>query len=110
MDQIQTENVIIIGDVSVDLRQRVVTISDQLVPFTRKEFDMLSFLARHPGWAFTKEQLLDAAWGAAEANYHAVETMIYWIRRKIRPSQNVQIQTLIGYGYKLVVDENRNKQ
>ncbi len=106
MDHIQINNVIIVGDVSVDLRQRVVSVSDQVVHLTRKEFDMLSFLARYPGWAFTKDQLLDAAWGTAvDANYHAVETMIYWIRRKIRTSRNVRIQTLVGYGYKLIIEE-----
>ena len=96
---------IVIGDVSIDLRQRVVHVGTTSVRFTRREFDMLHVLAKHPGWAYTKEQLLDAVWGhGMAANYHAVETMIYWIRRKLRISKTVKIHTLVGYGYKLVVE------
>lgn len=103
MDHPQSDSLILVGDISVDLRQRTVSVADQLIHLSRKEFDMLSVLAKHPGWAYTKEQLLEVVWGSAsDANEHAVETMIYWIRRKIQTSQEVKIQTLVGYGYKLV--------
>ena len=96
---------IVIGDVTIDFYQRTVTVDAQYIGFTRREFEMLCLMAKHPGRAYSKEQLLDAAWGnTTDANYHAVETMIYWIRRKLRASKTVQIHTLVGFGYKLVVE------
>jgi len=81
-DSLGLNDLIIVGDVCIDLRQRLITVNAQNVAFTRREFDMLHMLARHPGWAYTKEQLLDAVWGSiAEGNQHAVETMIYWLRK-----------------------------
>lgn len=101
-------DLIMVGDVKMDLRQRVVYMNAEQVALTRREFDMLCLLARHPGWAYTREQLLEAAWGlTAEANHHAVETMIYWLRRKLRHSASVRIQTMVGYGYRLVVMQDQ---
>ncbi len=95
-----------VGDVNIDVRQRVVIVASKPEKFTRREFDMLCHLAMHPGWAFTKEQLLDAVCGnTTDANYHAVETMIYWIRKKIRSSSNVQIHTMVT---SLLFSRNRN--
>ena len=106
MEYPQADSLILIGDLSIDLRQRTVSVAAQPIHLSRKEFDMLSVLAKHPGWAYTKGQLLDAVWGSmADANEHAVETMIYWLRKKTRISQKVKIQTLVGYGYKLVVED-----
>ena len=54
---------LVIGDVRISVRQRTVNVNTAQVAFTRREFDMLYLLAKHPGWAYTKEQLLGAAWG-----------------------------------------------
>lgn len=107
-DSLDSSDLIIVGDVRIDLRQRLVMVNNQCVALTRKEFDMLYTLARYPGWAYTKEQLLEAVWGSrTESNPHAVETMIYWLRKKLHMSAHLKIKTMVGYGYRLVVEQNQ---
>lgn len=97
------------GDVVIDLRQRIITIKEMPIVLTRREFDILLFLVRHSGWAITKHQILDAAWeNDSEISDHAVENMIYRIRKRLTASEMVSIQTLVGYGYKLVVKNELN--
>ena len=87
------------GDVVIDLRQRIITIKEMPIVLTRREFDILLFLVRHSGWAITKHQILDAAWeNDSEISDHAVENMIYRIRKRLSASEMVSIQTLVGYG------------
>src|SRR6202162_1547929 len=51
------------GDLIVDRDTRTVTVRDKVVPMTRKEFDLLAFLAASPGQVFTREDLLERGWG-----------------------------------------------
>ena len=84
---------------------RNVLLYNAILDLTTKEFDVLYFLASHPGWAFTKGQVYEAVWGEeCFCNHHAVENIIYQLRRKMdKNASNTQfIQTLIGYGYKFI--------
>ena len=52
---------------------------------THHEFDMMLFLARHPGQVFTREQLYEAVWDDIPVSVDAkVECMIYSIRKKLQ--------------------------
>ena len=68
---------------------------------THHEFDMMLFLARHPGQVFTREQLYEAVWDDIPISVYAkVECMIYGIRKKLRAYTDRQyIQTVSGVGY-----------
>src|SRR5437868_9547890 len=50
------------GGLKINPKARLVEIGDRAVELTAKEFDLLYFLARHPGQVFSREQLLDQAW------------------------------------------------
>ena len=92
-----------IGDISIDPFGRDVIINRKSIPLTRTEFDVMLFLCQHQECALTKQQIIDAIWEiGAEPNYHAIENIIYKLRKKIGCSENVQIQTLTRYGYKLI--------
>lgn len=98
--------ILTIGDMAIDTRQRSVFVAAERVDLTKREFDMLLFLAHHPGWAFTKDQLLEAVWlNPMDANHRAVENLIYWIRKKTSCSQSVRIKAVFGYGFKLLVEK-----
>ena len=91
-----------IGDIAIDSYGRDVTVKNNVISMTRTEFDVLFFMCQHQKCALTKQQIIDAIWEiGAEPNFHAVENIIYKLRKKIGCSENVRIQTLIGYGYKL---------
>ncbi|MBM7853928.1 two-component system response regulator ResD [Desulfohalotomaculum tongense] len=92
---------------AVNLITRKVTVLDQEIHLTPKEFDLLVLLARQPGRAFTREQLLENVWGIDYyGDLRTVDTHVKRLREKLRvtgaPSY---INTVWGVGYKLEVKE-----
>ena len=92
-------------DLIINPCHRSVLINNNSIDLTTKEFDLLYFLAIHPGWAFTKSQIYETVWGEEYVcNQHTVENIIYNLRRKmaINSTSINYIQTLVGYGYKFL--------
>ncbi len=92
------------GDLVVDRDTRAVTVHDQVVPMTRKEFDLLAFLATSPGQVFSREDLLERVWGSTEA-WQGCSTVTEHIRRvrlKIETDADAPrwITTVRGVGYR----------
>ena len=81
--------------------QRRILVEGNEIYLTHHEFDMMLFLARHPGQVFTREQLYEAVWDDIPISVYAkVECMIYSIRKKLRAYTDRQyIQTVWGVGY-----------
>src|SRR4029453_13060757 len=50
------------GDLRIDLAGRRVFVDGEEAALTQREFDLLAFLARHPGCAFSRNELMDAVW------------------------------------------------
>jgi DNA-binding response OmpR family regulator len=80
-----------------------VTLNDEIVPLTALEFDLLHFLACHPGRVLRRSELIQEVW---EYDYvgdqRVVDVHIGQIRKKIEldSSQPSLIQTVRGVGYK----------
>lgn len=90
-------------NLTINLDKRKVTLSDKTIDLTAKEFDLLYYFARHPGWSYTRAQLLDAVWGYQFSGYdHTVNSHINRLRSKIEkdPSQPKFIKTVWGIGYR----------
>ena len=89
-------------DLRILLPQRKVLLAEKEVHLTATEFDLLCYLAKHPGWVFTKEQIYKAVWDDIPVNVDAkVECMIYSIRKKMRAyTDREYIRTVWGVGYK----------
>ncbi len=95
--------VIEIGDLSINTKKRTVSLGDQAVGLTAKEFDLLEQFVRHPGRVYSRAQLLDLVWGYGHANYeHTVNSHINRLRAKIEedPAQPKFVVTVWGVGYK----------
>ena len=95
------------GDISIDLASRTVKVRNNEVSLTAREFDLLSFFARHPGQVFTRAQLLDDVWGYGHDGYeHTVNSHINRLRAKIElnPAKPDYILTAWGVGYKFTVN------
>jgi DNA-binding response OmpR family regulator len=91
------------GDLVIDPGARRAFVRGEEVPLTQREFDLLLFLARHPGQAFTRTQLMDAVW--QYTFYTDTSTVTVHVRRlraKIEadPAQPRHIQTVWGVGYR----------
>ena len=87
----------------IDLRARRVFAGGEEVQLSQREFDLLRFLAHHPGQAFTRDQLMDRVW--EYAFYSDTSTVTVHVRRlraKVEPDpeQPRFIQTVWGVGYR----------
>jgi DNA-binding response OmpR family regulator len=98
-----SEHPYISAGLRIDPNTRLVTIRDQEITLTAKEFDLLWLLARHPRQVFTREQLLERIWGISEyIDPGTVTVHIRRLREKIEtdPSAPQHLLTVWGIGYK----------
>jgi two-component system, OmpR family, response regulator len=87
------------GDVRLDPATREVTVDDEMVALTPREFGLLEYLLQNPDRVVTKIEILDHVWdAAAEVNPNAVEVYIGYLRRKLGRQL---VQTVRGVGYRL---------
>ena len=98
-----TEPPLEFGELVIDPTARRVTVDAEEVALTQREFELLLFLARHPGQAFTRNQLMDLVW--RYSFYTDTSTVTVHIRRlraKIEPDPAVPryIDTVWGVGYR----------
>jgi len=99
-----SEQVVKIGQVTIDAQRREVTVGDKLVELRTKEFDLLLALAQHKGIVLSRDQLLDLVWGFDfYGQTRTVDVHIAHLRDKLVNSDLV-IDTVWGIGYKLVDD------
>lgn len=89
----------------INVAQRTVKLDRTALDLTSTEFDLLTYMARRPGHAFSRTQLLDGVWGYQHAGYeHTVNSHINRLRNKLESDQNDPrwIKTVWGVGYKFV--------
>ena len=91
------------GDLQILLPEKKVYRNRKEILLNRHEFDTLVYLARHPGWVRSKEQIYEAVWTEKVADYeNAVMWCVSRLRKKLEPdSDRLQyIRTVRGVGYK----------
>jgi DNA-binding response OmpR family regulator len=87
------------GALEIDPGARCARIDGEEVGLTVREFDLLLFLARHPGQAFTREQLMDHVW--QYAFYTDTSTVTVHVRRlRAKLGSDRWIETVWGVGYR----------
>jgi two-component system OmpR family response regulator len=90
------------------LKTREVKVDGKEVELTPTEFDLLAFLARHPGQVFTRLQLLREVQGYTyDAFARTIDTHVKNLRRKIEkdPKDPRYILTVHGVGYRFTRDQ-----
>lgn len=89
------------GAISLDREGHEVRVSGKRVALTALEFKLLNVLFTHPGRVFSREELLDLAWGQDTVVEHrTVDTHLRRLRQSLGPAAR-QIQTVRGFGYRL---------
>lgn len=100
---------LVVGELTVDVEQRMVTLAGVPVDLTRKEFDFLAYLAERIGVVVSKRELLAEVWrqpyGGADKT---VDVHLSVLRRKLGESaaQSRYLQTVHGVGVKLVTPDS----
>jgi two-component system, OmpR family, KDP operon response regulator KdpE len=100
------EPVITIGDLTIDLEKRSVTVGGERVQLTPHEFALLAMLARNPGKLLTHSAILREVWGPQYGREsHYLHVYVSQLRRKIEPdpTRPRYLLTEPGAGYRLVV-------
>ncbi|WP_431990854.1 response regulator transcription factor [Streptomyces albogriseolus] len=94
-----------VGDLSVDLTQRLVTLAGTNVDLNRREFDLLAYLARRQGAVVTRRELLTEVWRGSDVYDRTIDVHVYWLRRKLAESGGARdwVETVRGVGLRLVV-------
>ena len=91
------------GDLSIDEATYQARIKGRPLDLTFKEFELLKFLAQHPGRVFTRSQLLQDVWGYDYyGGTRTVDVHVRRLRAKLGPEYEALVGTVRNVGYKFV--------
>jgi len=85
---------------SIEEISRTVKLQEEIVDLTSKEFEILLYLTKNKGQALTREQLLNDIWGD---DYFGTDRVVDDLIRRLRKKMpELRIETMYGYGYRMV--------
>jgi|SRR5579864_3254894 len=98
------EQLIEVGDFHIDLQSRAVRVKDRSLHLTPKEFDLLVYLARHPGKVVTHRALLAAIWGGNSVEQpEYLRVFVGHLRKKLEleegPPRYILTEPWVGYRF-----------
>jgi DNA-binding response OmpR family regulator len=92
------ENILRVGDITLDLLTRRVKLGDRSVELPSREFILAEVFLRHPGQVMTRQQLLDLVWGYDyDPGSNIVDVYVGYLRKKLGDRL---IETVRGTGYR----------
>ena len=94
------ESSIRIGEVTIQVDKGLVYLGNEVVNLTKKEYEVLYYLAKHGGQIVSRDQLMLGIWGYTELDSRVLDNHIKNIRKKL---PLLPLKTLIGRGYQLEV-------
>jgi two-component system OmpR family response regulator len=91
------------GDLTIDELRHVARVGARTVDLTAREFALLGYLIRNAGQVLTRQQILDAVWGAEPDVYsNVVDLYVHYLRRKLDDlGRGDWLRTVRGVGYTL---------
>lgn len=97
----KNENLLKMGGMVLNLDERTLTVDDERVQLTYKEFELLRLFLNHPGMAFTRDQLFTDVWGMDYAGEtRTVDMHIRTLRQKLGKYGEL-IETVRHVGYRM---------
>ena len=97
-----------VGELRVDVGERSAMLGDQSLALTRKEFDLLAYLAARPGRVVSRRELLEEVWRQPSVGEdQTIDVHLYWLRRKLGESAAKPrfLRTVRGVGFRLVAPD-----
>ena len=94
-----------VGGLHIDLQRREVTLDGAALDLTRREFDLLAFLAARPGVVVSRRELLAEVWRQPYGTDQTIDVHLSWLRRKLgeTASRPRYLHTVRGVGVRLDV-------
>ncbi|MBI3087283.1 MAG: winged helix-turn-helix transcriptional regulator [Candidatus Omnitrophica bacterium] len=106
LNKVELKNGLKHGALAMDFERYEVHVRGEPVDLTYKEFELLKFLATHPGRVFSREALLDKVWGYDYyGGTRTVDVHVRRLRAKLETGRRVYIQTVRNVGYKFLAEE-----
>lgn len=103
------QDILKLGNLSVDFTQRHATIADEQLKLNRKEFDILSFFATNLNRLITKEVLAEHVWGDnidSADSFDFIYAQVKNLRKKLKDNgADPVIENVYGVGYKMILDQ-----
>lgn len=99
-----SSDLIEIGDIKINLEQYTVSLRDEEIELTRKQYELLVYLAKNQNKTLSREQLLSSVWDFDfVGDTRIVDVQIGHLREKLeKNTKNPEyIKTIRGFGYKL---------
>ena len=98
--------VLLAGPLTIDPARREAKLNGQLLELRTKEFDLLQAFVENRGFALSREKLLKLAWGFDfYGETRTVDVHVAHLRERLSSSDQINIETVWGVGYKMVIDE-----
>ncbi|MDQ1286890.1 MAG: hypothetical protein QG622_455 [Actinomycetota bacterium] len=99
----EQDPVLVVGDLSVDPGRREAHLAGQPLQLTRREFDLLAYLAARPDQVVSRRELLAEVWEQAYGHDQTIDVHLSWVRRKLgeTASQPRYLHTVRGVGIRL---------
>jgi DNA-binding response OmpR family regulator len=105
VEPIRHNGVFSVGPLTVDTLRHEAMLHGEALQLKPREFALLAFLARNPGRAFTREQILDLVWPESVAcaidSERTIDVHVRRIRVKLGSEAKRLARTIVGVGYKL---------
>jgi len=103
--------VVRVGDLSIDEATYTARLRNRVLDLTFKEFELLKYLAQHPGRVFTRAQLLQEVWGYDYfGGTRTVDVHVRRLRAKLGAEHEQLIGTVRNVGYRFVNPEKRSER
>ena len=100
--RINSEKLLLSGNINLNIKNKTITINDEIISFPKKEYLVIEKLMNDPGQIFNKEQLFESIWGHdSNSDILTIAEHIKRIRNKISEldKEYSYIQTKYGLGY-----------
>ena len=94
-------NTLVVGDVELDLGQKVVRRGNTFIDLTAKEFSLLEYFMRNPGIVLSRIDIAEKVWDIKfDFGTNVVDVYVNFLRKKIdKGHERKMIHTRVGFGY-----------
>ncbi|MET9633852.1 response regulator transcription factor [Lentzea sp. NPDC006480] len=97
-----------LGELQIDLSRRRATLGDKTLDLSRREFDLLAYLAQRHGCVVSRRELCEAVWDQVSiSDDRTIDVHMSWLRRKLgeTAAEPRYLHTIRGVGYRLAEPE-----
>ncbi len=105
-----SQEILTIHNLRIDQGRHEVRLGEEPLQLTMTEFGILTFLAKKPGWVFTRQQIIDSVRGYDFLiTPRAIDVQIFGLRKKMKDAGRI-IETVRGIGYRLKVNREGEEE